>query len=163
MFLNGLSKVFLLLNLIRLAYSIENAYEVYDLFKEYPFKEVKQNAAALQVGTPSKITTMTPIMDCGLRCVLEPLCQVFTITTDNLCTLYSNETTLFSLADSWFSTAYGQGEIKGCVDSESYADLGTMTCVKKYMNEQPCNGSEQCSDSKGLACASNKCQCDSNK
>jgi hypothetical protein len=155
MFLDRVSMVVLLLNLISIAYSLEVV-----RYQTYPGKDVTVNVSILLLSAAFKASDRSPLLDCGVKCNFQSSCLVYTLNSSNYCTLYSNQTTVFALSTSAKMNVYGKYKIKECLDTEMYGDYNFMKCIAKHMNGLPCNRTEQCSSTKGLACFSNQCICD---
>ena len=115
-------------------------------------------------ATKSSLTLIEPFKVshenyCPARCNLLPECQVVTLNSSNHCTLFSGQITTLDLEIEKGTLMMANKPIRECLNSEYFADMEEKVCKAKYTESIDCKRNGECSDSKGLVCSDDKCQC----
>ena len=117
-----------------------------------------QYAPLLQLREPFLVSQYNPAAKCMLACNNEPNCNTLTVNTANICTLFTNQTTLIHMAPAIDIKLYSKVELKMCLNG-FYADLTASVCRAQKMFSIACLSSNECLNSLGLQCFNSTCQC----
>jgi hypothetical protein len=113
--------------------------------------------SSLQLGNSFKVYHFAECVD---NCDLMNNCLAASLNVTNICTLFSDQTTLFDV-ERFDGTILMSKEIhlKACANDDYYPDYTEKICKLKFTNQMVCINNEQCSNLKGLECKSGLCQC----
>jgi hypothetical protein len=116
----------------------------------------------LNLSEPFQVSKSTEVFSCVNACNMYADCEVVTLNkTNNICTMFSNRTTLSSLTKSLDSVLFSKHQLPECPNITHYIDMTNKICKLKKSFQENCETSNDCVASPGLTCnnSTGTCQC----